>query len=780
MLVRRRFNSVLLPGAVLVLFAASPRSVPLQARRLVPASAEMPFDLAFTQRALANDRIAVSGNGHWVAFVVSSPLPSGKKDTRWLSSGAPGNVIGKRVEIVDVQTGLSEAVGPNGVNCWRPSFSPDASQLAFYCDDGDAVHLWIRDIHAHTNRLASRAAIKAKLWVGDEPVWNESGTEVNVPLVPESAIRQEPTSRAMSPSSGPKVTVQRAGAEVAGGGITAAEDRKQQIISGQMAENSATLAAIAVSTGAIRRVISAEATPSPSLLKLSPSGRLLAYLSVTGQDLAVVATDTGSTNLAVSGLDINRSAGFALSSWAWHPERDHLFWVQDKRLWSEDFLEKSGGRRQVDSSLTDVTLGPIGFTKDGSHLVIGVRSFRLDDFHNPYPRALAVVPIDGGATRIIDVPPGLYIQNVVFQRGNVLWQPEPPFITVICQEEAGGARVLVRVNLENGRTQILWRGLANIQFAGASADHSVLIGTFEDVSSPNTLYRFDRDVVTKRKLLDLEPRLAALRFGPVETFETAIPQGEGGLSKATTTVLLPVGAHRGDRLPTVVCQYPGLALSHGYAETFGGGTICGVSLALFTTRGYAALLVDSPISPPDIASNPAVEMTAVVLAQVNRAADLGYTDLSRVAIIGGSAGGYSSAAIVTRTQAFRAAIAIEGFYDLPGWNVWPTVIHQRMGTHPWGNLQRYLANSPYYQAADIHTPLLLVHGESDEVPVEEARKLYSALKQLDKTVQLATYAGEGHVLNNWSLSDAVDVSARMVDFLDRYVRSEVDATRARR
>jgi dipeptidyl aminopeptidase/acylaminoacyl peptidase len=95
---------------------------------------------------------------------------------------------------------------------------------------------------------------------------------------------------------------------------------------------------------------------------------------------------------------------------------------------------------------------------------------------------------------------------------------------------------------------------------------------------------------------------------------------------------------------------------------------------------------------------------------VYRAAELGYIDLERVGIAGQSFGGYGTAAIVSHTNLFRAAVAISGIYDLPGiygdirpdgsafWIGWSEGGQARMGTHPWANLRRYVDNSPYYQA----------------------------------------------------------------------------------
>ena len=94
-----------------------------------------------------------------------------------------------------------------------------------------------------------------------------------------------------------------------------------------------------------------------------------------------------------------------------------------------------------------------------------------------------------------------------------------------------------------------------------------------------------------------------------------------------------------------------------------------------------------------------------------------------------------------------------------------------MGTHPWADLERYIANSPYYQADKIRTPLLLIHGEKDDAcPVIEARKMFNALDRLDRKAELAVYAGEGHALGLWSVPNAVDASQRMLDFLAQHLR----------
>lgn len=64
-----------------------------------------------------------------------------------------------------------------------------------------------------------------------------------------------------------------------------------------------------------------------------------------------------------------------------------------------------------------------------------------------------------------------------------------------------------------------------------------------------------------------------------------------------------------------------------------------------------------------------------------------------------------------------------------------------MRQHSWDNWMRYFNNSPYWLADKIHTPFLMVHGEKDETcHVQEAKKMFTALKRLEREVQLAIYS----------------------------------------
>jgi dipeptidyl aminopeptidase/acylaminoacyl peptidase len=468
-------------------------------------------------------------------------------------------------------------------------------------------------------------------------------------------------------------------------------------------------------------------------------------------------------------------------AYAWHPTRDQLFWVQDKKLWTIDLTNADSEPRVLAPQLQDVTLQPIVMTRDGSAVIVGVRGRDLHDYRDPHPQALAVVPLNGAEPRVLELPAEVVIQSVLRFGRSMAWQPQPGAITVQARD-AAARTVVMRIDLKSGRSTTLWQGLAKLQPAGALGDHGAFIAAFEDLNTPVNYYRFAADFSRKEPLSDVEPRLADTRFGRAETFASAVPLFDGSVTRVTTAVLLPPGARQGDRLPTVVFLYPGSKVS-GYAAEFGGGAPSTIPVSLLTTRGYAVLLAELPIGPEGRPGNPITEMVDALLPQIYRAVQLGYSDARRLAVSGQSYGGYGTASVLSATGIFRAGVAIAGLYDLPGRYAWMDKTggddaarwsetgQGRMGGPPWSDLQRYLNNSPYYRADRIHTPLLMLHGQSDYIcHVEDARQMFNALRRLGRRVELAEYAGEGHSVTGWSLPNAADAARRMLEFLDRYLK----------
>jgi dipeptidyl aminopeptidase/acylaminoacyl peptidase len=76
---------------------------------------------------------------------------------------------------------------------------------------------------------------------------------------------------------------------------------------------------------------------------------------------------------------------------------------------------------------------------------------------------------------------------------------------------------------------------------------------------------------------------------------------------------------------------------------------------------------------------------------------------------------------------------------------WAEAGQGRMVVPPWRDPARYLRNSPFYRLDRATAPILLLHGDLDPLPVEQAERTYAALYRLGKDARLVRFYGEGHV-----------------------------------
>lgn len=155
------------------------------------------------------------------------------------------------------------------------------------------------------------------------------------------------------------------------------------------------------------------------------------------------------------------------------------------------------------------------------------------------------------------------------------------------------------------------------------------------------------------------------------------------------------------------------------------------------------------------------DLLAVVDAALDRHPER--LDGERLAIMGGSFGGFMATWAITRTDRFRCAIAgapvtwLEGMLRTS--DIGPTWTAGELGGAPAERLSRATARSPIAAVDRIRTPLLLYHGEADlRVPIGQSEALLAAITEAGGEAELLRVPGEGHVLPG----DASPVHARRV------------------
>jgi dipeptidyl aminopeptidase/acylaminoacyl peptidase len=153
---------------------------------------------------------------------------------------------------------------------------------------------------------------------------------------------------------------------------------------------------------------------------------------------------------------------------------------------------------------------------------------------------------------------------------------------------------------------------------------------------------------------------------------------------------------------------------------------------------------------------------------------LGLADRDRVAIMGGSAGGYTALmAIAADPDTWAAGVAYYGIGDLYETMLGSHRFEKRYQDALVGRLPEagptWMARSPLHLARAVRAPLLLLHGAKDKaVPCRQSIDLEQAIRANHGVAELVTYEDEGHGFRQEK--NRRDALERTLAFLDRYVR----------
>jgi dipeptidyl aminopeptidase/acylaminoacyl peptidase len=146
-------------------------------------------------------------------------------------------------------------------------------------------------------------------------------------------------------------------------------------------------------------------------------------------------------------------------------------------------------------------------------------------------------------------------------------------------------------------------------------------------------------------------------------------------------------------------------------------------------------------------------------------------DATRVAVMGGSYGGYMTlAALAFSPDLWAAGIATVGISSLLTFLENTSPYRRRVREVEYGFLDTdrdfLIEASPMTHVDQIRAPLMLIHGANDpRVPVGEARQLHASLLARGIASELLVYDDEGHGLAK--RANRLDAAPRMLDFLRR-------------
>ena len=275
-------------------------------------------------------------------------------------------------------------------------------------------------------------------------------------------------------------------------------------------------------------------------------------------------------------------------------------------------------------------------------------------------------------------------------------------------------------------------------FIGGAPDRSTAVVTVELETGATRVLRTSSALTIDDRLLS---RPVALRY----------PTGDGG-EFAHGYHYAPRNASF--RAPTGEAP-PLLVLSHG-GPTGATADTLNPSIQFWTSRGFAVLDVDYRGSTgygrayrERLHGEWGVVDVEDCVAGALHLAETGRADPARLAIRGGSAGGYTTLAALTFHDAFRAGASYYGICDL---EVLAADTHKfearyldrLIGRWP-ADRDVYRARSPLHHASRLGCPVIFFQGLEDRVvPPNQAELMVNALERRGLPVACLMFEGEGH------------------------------------
>jgi dipeptidyl aminopeptidase/acylaminoacyl peptidase len=392
------------------------------------------------------------------------------------------------------------------------------------------------------------------------------------------------------------------------------------------------------------------------------------------------------------------------------------------------------------------------FSPDGQTLaVLG----HLNEFENATQFKIWLYPVDGSEPRMLDnwdLSPTDTVGADVRPGGDLdllTWAPDGNVIYVPVSER--GACSIYGFPIAGGRPQLVAGGQREIFGYSFDRNCETLAFVTGDMLNISDLYVMDCRIFEEERLTQVNAELfAAMELPEIEEINFKARDGWD----LHGWVMKPVGFKAGEQYPLVLEVHGGPHTCYGYAFQ--------QEFHLLAAAGYGVLF----INPRGSTSYGQTFVNAVrgdyggsdfhdLLDAVDHVLALGCFDEKRLAVTGGSYGGFMTNWAVGQTDRFAAAIthrsicnwvSFSGTPDFgPFFNKW-----QHLVSDPWSpeGVEALWKISPLKYVKNVKTPISIMHSEFDyRCPIEQAEQFYMAIKFYDQApTELVRHPRSNHDL----------------------------------
>jgi len=697
----------------------------------------------------------LSDDGRWLATVSTVRRDNFGVDYR--RDGDPTYIrpSSGTVLVIETATGKSRAIFPDKRNVKSLAWSPDGARLAMLVVHNDAFEpvIWERS----TGRLTTvQAPVGSYVAENSDVRWTNDGASI-VFALHSDAWKRSVRERFDRYTKGP-VFVQSSNDP-----FLAWDDLRRSA-------NRRSVVAYDLATHRIHELIPEAMVASYTLLARD-SGIVYSEDITTKTDYDVIF---GTENRLVArgqGSSTPRTILPSLKSTT-------VIWTEDGRRFAYGkegrvFIgspRDSGGRQiagppagQRDSSTSDTSAAakerrarerftPLRFNADGSLLLVSNR------------QGLWVADVTAGTKELmLEIAPDSAIEGP--RMTAVGWSPDSRYVYLTSTSRTAWERGISRFDRTSKRLEELVKDTRLYSNFRLSKSGSVALLSVSDGNRPTDIYTGDPSLRGLRRLTDGNPWLEDRQVGSTELLSYLDADGHPKFG----VIYYPPGYAKGQRYPTVFNVYEDF-----FDDTFDA------TIDVLTGAGY---VVVKPSVDFDI-GYPGEAWVKGVTSAANKLIEMGIADSSKLGVHGTSYGGYATNLLITQTNRFKAAINVSGKVDIISFytdsprlgvrNIHAAEKSQdRLGATLWQQPQKYVAHSAIMFADRITTPLLLMTGNEDSnVPANNTREMFYALRRLGKTVEWVNYMNSGHGTPGTTVEDFTDFHRRMLGWYDKYLRAD--------
>jgi dipeptidyl aminopeptidase/acylaminoacyl peptidase len=247
-------------------------------------------------------------------------------------------------------------------------------------------------------------------------------------------------------------------------------------------------------------------------------------------------------------------------------------------------------------------------------------------------------------------------------------------------------------------------------------------------------------------------------------------------------ILRPQGFRDGEKYPTLLSIHGGPFTQYtvGFFDEFQVWAGAGYAVVYANPRGSSgyseawgrAIRGPSNDQGPGWGTVDYEDVMAAIETAVER---YDFVDGDRLGVLGGSYGGFMTSWIVGHTNRFKAACserAVNNLVSAYGSSDLFWAFAGQFGSFLYDDLDAWVDRSPSIHAADIETPLLIMHSENDlRCAIEQGEHLFVTLRLAGKPVELVRFPGEGHELSrSGSPRHRVRRFEILLDWFDRHLK----------